>query len=252
MLYLRSGLGVGALLATTLLTRANLLTIDSVIGGVPTGVNYLNFNDLSVGAQGAMKTAGNADVVVVTVSGNAGVVTGAKSGKYAAPYLSNDQGSLFDGHKDGVDTSVYLTTGSTSGGGAIRLDFSHDQRYLGLLWGSVDSYNKLAFYDASDNLLGFITGRDVLSSPVGDQGAKGTAYVNILSEKPFDHVIASSDGFAFEFDNVAYNQRPLNVPDNGYSFLLLGVGAAGVACWRRWARPVATVAAVEMRSAPGA
>lgn len=252
MLFLRSGLTLTTLLATALLTRANLLTIDSVIGGVPTGVNYLNFNDLTTGAKGSMSTVGNGGPVGVTIGGNANVVQGARSGEYAAPFLSNNQGSLFDGHADGVDTSVYLTTGSTSGGGSVRLDFPTQQRYLGLLWGSVDSYNKLAFYDTFDNLLGLITGWDVLTSPVGDQGARGTAYVNILSQLPFSYVVASSDGFAFEFDNVAYNQRPLNVPDNGYSWLLLGVGAAGIGCWRRWSRPVATVAAVAMRSAPGA
>ena len=238
MLFQRFGIGLGitTLLATTPFARASLITIDSVIGGVPNGVRYLDFNDLTLGSKGEMKTSADGDAVRVTVGGNANVVTGAKSGEYAAPYLSNDQGALFDGHKDGVDTSVYLTTGSTSGGGSIRLDFSTEQRYLGLLWGSVDRYNKLAFYDPFDNLLGLITGSDVLSSPVGDQGAMGTAYVNILSEKPFGYVIASSDGFAFEFDNVAYDQRPLNVPDNGYSWLLLGFGAAGVGFWRRWVR----------------
>lgn len=225
-----------ALMAGVMSVQANLLTIDAVIGGVPTGVSYLDFNDLPVNTPGVLTATGNGGAVQVTIRGNAKAVTGARSGEYAAPYLSNNQGAAFDGHPDGVDTSVYLSTGSTSGGGSIRFDFATEQRYLGLLWGSVDRYNKLAFYDRFNNLLGLLTGADVLASAAGDQGRMGTAYVNILSDQPFQHVIATSDGFAFEFDNLAYNERPVSaatVPDAGYSLLLLGVGVVGVGWWRR-------------------
>ncbi len=229
------------LLALTALTvagsaQAALLTIDSTIGGVPTGVNYVNFNDLAPGSSGAMTASGPSGSVLVTVTPNAKVVQGSKSGEYAAPFLSNNQGAMFDGAANGVDVSTYLTTGSISGNGSIKLDFLSNQQYIGLLWGSVDGYNRLSFYDEFNNLLGTVTGGDVLGSPTGDQGANGTTYVNINSDTPFRYVLATSDGFAFEFDNVAYNDRPVTVPDHGFSLALLGAGFAGLGCFRRLSR----------------
>lgn len=66
---------------------------------------------------------------MVTVVGDAKAVQGSLSGQYAAPFLSGNQGALFDGHPNGPNTSVSLTSGSTSAGGAVRLEFGSDHQF---------------------------------------------------------------------------------------------------------------------------
>ena len=81
------------------------------------------------------------------------------------------------------------------------------ETYLGILWGLVDGYNSLSFYNGAA-LIGTVTGSDVMASPGGDQGANGTAYVNINATggSAFDRVVVTSGGNSFEFDDVAFNE----------------------------------------------
>ncbi len=72
-------------------------------------------------------------------------------------------------------------------------------------------------------------GSQVTASANGDQGAQGTDYVNIFSDMAFTRVVARSDGYAFEFDNVAFNaSNPIPAPAtlSLLGLALLGVGAA--------------------------
>jgi hypothetical protein len=112
-------------------------------------------------------------------------------------------------------------------------------QYLGLLWGSVDTYNTLSLYDGS-TLVGVVTGSQIAASADGNEGASGTYYVNITSTQNFDTVVASSSQYAFEFDNVAYNPTPLPEP---VSLGLLGLGIAGLGATRRRARGLPLLAA---------
>ena len=43
---------------------------------------------------------------------------------------------------NGPDTTTYLTTGI----GSVTLTLPGPEKYFGLLWGSVDTYNTLSFY----------------------------------------------------------------------------------------------------------
>ena len=65
----------------------------------------------------------------------------------------------------------------------------------------------MSFYYGA-TLIGRVTGSDVMASPNGDQGANGTAYVNINATggSAFDRVVATSGGNAFEFDDVAFSE----------------------------------------------
>ena len=72
-------------------------------------------------------------------------------------------------------------------------------------------------------------------SATGDQGSNGTFYVNINSTLGFDKVVMTSSQFAFEFDNIAFNTRPLGVPEP-MSIALLGAGLLGLGFARKRSR----------------
>jgi len=204
--------------------QANALMINCSVGGTPTGVNLLNFDDLTIGAVGGTST-GPSGSVTVSFTPDGGVVMDT-TGTYAAPYLSGGNGTGFGApnQANGVDQTIYLTTGM----GTVNLNFNVAQSYFGLLWGSVDAYNTLSFYNGN-TLVNQVTGSQVLSSPNGDQGFNGTVYANITTDSAFNRVVASSTQYAFEFDNVATRQ----VPDGGMTLALLGVAMSGLAWVRR-------------------
>ncbi|MCC7375825.1 MAG: hypothetical protein IT581_14300 [Verrucomicrobiales bacterium] len=232
----RTFLTAACLLSVLTAASSHALTVSGSVGGAPTGVNHLNFDDLANGSSGALTTLGSDGPVSLYIAPNARVATGSVSGQYAMPYISGDNGQGFASQTvAGPDQTPYLTSGRISDGGSIRINFASDQRYLGLLWGSVDWYNKLEFYNAANQLVATITGSDVVQSPNGDQGVNGTLYVNINDLAPFRSVVASATEFAFELDNVAYASSPVRfrdggvgVPDGGSTAGILGVTVAGL------------------------
>ena len=203
------------------------ITISAAVGGAPTGVNYANFDDLQLGA-----TGGTSAGVTVSFTGDGQAVEGSLSGQYASPYLSNGNGALFGDLDDGTDGTTYLSTGT----GSVILSLPGQEKYVGLLWGSVDDYNTLSFYDGT-HLVAAITGLAVTSGANGDQGQFGTFYVNINSTESFDRVVATSSSYAFELDNVAFNSQSvstatLSVPEPS-SFVLGLIGIIGACAYRR-------------------
>jgi len=215
-----------ALIGPTGGARATLI-ISAAVGSAPTGANYVNFDSLPLGNSGGVSSG----LGVSFTSGDGATVAGALANKYAAPYLSNSNGALFGDSNNGPDTTDYLSTGI----GSITLTFSTGQKYLGLLWGSVDDYNSLSFYDGA-TLVGSVTGTDVWPSANGNQGVNGTFYANINSDVAFDSVVASSTNYAFEFDNVAYDSHdPGKVPEPS-TLALLCAGLLGFAALGRMNR----------------
>jgi hypothetical protein len=218
------------------------LTVVPFLGGQPlSGVNYVTFNTLPLGTAGgftpntaASANPGPANGITVNITSNAQAVTGSASGQYAAPVLSGLNGTKFDGQPNGVDATTYLTAGSTNAtaGAKVELVFGSLQQYFGILWGSVDLYNTLEFFNGNVSV-GSITGSAVDANATGSQGANGTFYVNINSTLGFDRVVATSSQFAFEFDNVAYGARQAIVPEATTIAVWSGLSLLGWVAYRR-------------------
>ena len=214
----------------SLVTTTAHATITASVGGVPSGADvYETFDSVPLGSAPFMTASG----IMVSFGGDAKAVVGASSGLYARPFLSGGNGSNFGGQPDGADATTYLSSGSTGSDphAGVTLTFAGLTNYLGLLWGSVDGYNTLTFYNGM-TVVGVFTGADVTALPNGDQGAMGTYYVNINLSDSFTSVVATSSQYAFEFDNVAINADPHKVPEPGTAgVFLLGLLLLGSACW---------------------
>jgi hypothetical protein len=205
-------------------------TLSASVGGVPVGVGvYESFDSLAT--TGGLSARG----IAVTFSGKgAGTATlPYVPGRYVAPFISSGNGASFGNPQaNGLDQTQYLTTGI----GQVTLQLDKYHQYFGLLWGSVDDYNTLSFYDGNTLLFSF-TGIDVDAGANGNQGAGGTFYVNINSDAAFNKVVASSTAYGFEFDNVALAINPLAVspvpePET-YSLLMAGLALIGAIVRRR-------------------
>lgn len=165
------------------------------------------------------------------VVGDYALVTGNLSGRYAAP---------------SGDSTCYITVPGpvSNGSGSVDVDLglvftsapNQAIDYLGLYWGSIDTYNSFSFFNG-DDLIGTLTGADVLAAGAtfGDQIAAGAnRYVNLFftDGDRFTKFVATSTSFAFEFDNVAV--RVVSVPEPGILGLFgFGLILGGVAVRRR-------------------
>lgn len=128
----------------------------------------------------------------------------------------------------GADTGAYL---AAEPGAPVTIAFSTPQNDFGLLWGSVDNYNTLAFYACNPAMAGctaeyVMTGSGVTTTPVnGYQGYGGSSYVNLAftGGENFSYVVASSSSPAFEFDFVSSGAPEPST----WAMLLVGFGALG-------------------------
>ena len=123
------------------------------------------------------------------------------------------------------DATAYATTGP----GTATLTFaSGTQTYLGLLAGSIDSYNSINFFNGTTSV-GSFTGTQI-AALVGTTVGQ-SAYANFFSTIAFTSVQLSSTQNSFEFDNVAYGN--VAVPEPSSLALCVVAGLAGLTVARK-------------------
>jgi hypothetical protein len=153
-----------------LATAANANTIVSAsVGGAAVGSVRDNLDSLVLGNSTQLSATG----ILVSFTPDGGVVSGNSSGIYAAPFLSGMNGNGFGSpsQANGADLTNYLTAGGTSTSSAT-LTFSQNLKAVGLLWGSIDTYNTLLL-EENGVVVGTITGSQAAAAastlPTGDQ-----------------------------------------------------------------------------------
>jgi hypothetical protein len=150
---------------------------------------------------------------------NGAVVSGSLTNYYAAPFGVSS-----------ADTTNYMTVPFTGGSGSKTATFTEDYNYFGIWWGSVDAYNTLTFKNGDAEVASF-TGSSITNLPNGDQTVHLTnRYVNFLDLPLYNSFTITSNGYAFEADNIAVGN--VSVPEPT-TMLLLGFGLIGLAVSRR-------------------
>jgi hypothetical protein len=162
-------------------------------------------------------------------SGNGAIRLGSDPGtpqRYAAPYNSDlmsdpDATQYFSVPEDMIGEVETDWNWAMVEFGDVEYD------YLGLFWGSVDTFNTFEFL-LDGQVVETFTG-SIITDPNpanGNQSAPYTnLYVNFYNLPKFDAVRFSSDQYAFEFDNLAAGV----VPVPGAVLLgMLGLSIAGL------------------------
>jgi hypothetical protein len=188
-------------------------TVETFDGLTANSTNGANYN--AGYSSGSLAILGGAGTL--TLNG-AQIVNGSASGDYAAP-------------NPGVaDATNYV---SVYNNGAATFSLTHGAGGLGIEWGSVDTSNSLSFYGKTGNLLGTITGQDIVNTLAGvnttggpgagtNWGPGGTIYADIVSSAQIYSVVAGSGQNSFEFDNVSAVPLPAALPLFGAALAALG------------------------------
>ena len=197
------------------LEQTGLLVVDLASSMGPNTIHRAGYTITfdNVGLDEGVVSGNTVNVHATPVAGQVGGVLEYLTAGYAST-LSPNRG---DGN--------YLSTGL----GTITISFDNPMVAFELLWGSIDTGNKLSFNDSAKTV---VTGSDVqmLVRPDGgfingSQDFGGSAYVVVRTDTPFTSVQATSSVTSFEFDGLAAID-PVPEP---VSFSLIGAGLGLIA-----------------------
>jgi hypothetical protein len=241
---LLAGLAIGSCLLTAANTaRANPIGIQFDLSGLAAPGGHIHALDLSKDI-GKTSFWANQNAVHVNVgtAADQGVVSGSQPGLYAAPVSGGSPNS------PSLWSAPYFSTGL----GTITLNFSHAERYFGLLWGSVDhgsTYNYIQF----NNVIGdkvttveTITGNDIYDAtnsdaPNGSQGYGGSFYTVLDDlDGTFNQIVLGSTVVSFEAADIEYADATVSlerVPEPA-AITVLGSALLALVAFRR-RRPAA-------------
>jgi hypothetical protein len=162
-------------------------------------------------------TTYNFDTTFATFSAPAPLIEiGSLSGQYAAPF---------------GDATHYASVGTNPTPQTTTLTIGAGQNYIGLYWGSIDTYNNIHITDVNGGSFDInSTNYAQLSPSTGDQGALGSKYVNIFSSLNIASVVFSSTDKAFEFDNLTVAAVP---EASTWAMMILGFLGLGFLGYRK-------------------
>lgn len=192
-----------------------------------------------------ISTVANAAVLVTvggTPAGSAGQVSSFAPTTYdfsVNPFSSVTPGGsvLYTGSNSGFnaapfgDTTQYASVGTSSTPQTAVLTVSGFANYIGLYWGSIDTYNNIHIVYAdstSEDVNSSLYGQ--LSPSDGDQGVDGSKYVNIFTNKAIASIAFSSSQRAFEFDNLTVAAVP---EASTWAMMILGFLGLGFFGYRK-------------------
>ena len=223
--------------STTRPTDSNLAKIQ--FGGPNGGFNSLNPNAPNAG-----------DLTIANTGGFGMGIRKGTTGFAAAPGGDCVQGP---GNVAGCN-ATYFAYGPGQGGqmpSGVKVSFAsllgaygsgYGVDYLGVFYGSVDTYNEIRFYNGLGNLIsgtgdlsdGILTGTEILNALSLSSGNQinSNVYVN-LAFQPGDQFTSFefyTTGVAFEIDNVVTHIGL--IPEPG-SLMLISLGLFGLAGLRR-------------------
>jgi len=160
------------------------ITYSTIVAPNFNGATVIDFNSIPV-------LTSNFNVSGVSFSGSGEVYNGSLTGFSATP---------------AGDTTNYMTV---QAGAGETIQFSHAETDFGLYWGSIDTYNSIAFYNGS-KLVYSVSGGNLPPPPINDYGSwtdpNANRYVDFVfnSVGAFNKVVITTDQPAFEFDNLAF------------------------------------------------